>query len=307
MMEKDGLIQEAATENNGLKEELRALLAQRDDLHAENAKLDAQLHGYRDELKQVLSMKDSQHKKLLSVQLERISALEKEREEFQAKMKVLEKEALVKSRPTLEHEILSQSGQVKPVLNDAPGAEMEKLREQLQAARKMISTLEETLASERETYASHSKELKELRWEGGILRTETETAEERVAELARDLMEMEQKLLAEKEAAAQLRAQNQAFSQAMASLQDSRDEAISELKELHLHMEKSHESGHSSAPPSNSTGEVWSLKNALSALQNDRERMVTNLLNYLIRNSYQSRQNFWACLDIKNVPLEREF
>lgn len=286
MMEKDGLIQEAATENNGLKEELRALLAQRDDLNAENAKLDAQLHGYRDELKQVLSMKDSQHKKLLSVQLERVSALEKERDEFQAKLEVLEKEALVKRGPAVEHEILSQSGQVKAVLHDAPGAELEKLREQLQAARTKINTLEETLESEREAYASNGKELKELRWEGGILRTQTETAEERVAELARDLMEMEQKLLAEKEAAAQLRAQNQAFGQAMASLQDSRDAAISEVKELRLRMEESHQSGHLSAPPSSSTGEMWSLKNALSALQNDRERMVPNFCyyHYLIRD-----------------------
>lgn len=280
MMEKDGLIQEAATENNGLKEELRALLAQRDDLNAENAKLDAQLHGYRDELKQVLSMKDSQHKKLLSVQLERVSALEKERDEFQVKLEVLEKEALVKRGPAVEHEILSQSGQVKAVLHDAPGAELEKLREQLQAARTKINTLEETLESEREAYVSNGKELKELRWEGGILRTQTETAEERVAELARDLMEMEQKLLAEKEAAAQLRAQNQAFGQAMASLQDSRDAAISEVKELRLRMEESQQSGHSSSPPSSSTGEMWSLKNALSALQNDREKMVPNFCYY---------------------------
>ncbi|XP_053365113.1 golgin subfamily B member 1 [Clarias gariepinus] len=274
MMEKDGLIQEAATENNSLKEELRALLAQRDDLNAENAKLDAQLHGYRDELNQVLSMKDSQHKKLLSVELERISALEKEREELQAKMEVLEKEALVKRGPAVEHEILRQSGQVEATHHDAPGAEVEKLKEQLQAARKEISTLRETLASEREEYAAHSKELKELRWEGGILRTETETAEERVAELAKDLLEMEQRFLAEKEAAAQLRAQNQAFGQAMGSLQDTHDEAISELKELRLRMEERHQSGHSSAPPSGPTGEVWSLKNALSALQNDRERML---------------------------------
>ncbi|XP_027016601.2 golgin subfamily B member 1 [Tachysurus fulvidraco] len=277
MIEKDSLIQESATENNGLKEELRALLAQRDDLHAENAKLDAQLHGYRDELNQVLSMKDFQHKKLLSVQLERISALEKEREELKAKIEVLEKEALVKRGPAVEHEILRQSGKVEAVVHDAPGAELEKVREQLQAARKKIGSLEQTLASEREAYASHNKELKELRWEGGILRTETETAEERVAELARDLLEMEQKLLAEKEAATQLRAQNKAFGQAMASLQDAHDAAVSEVKELRLRTEDRHRPGHSSTPPSGSTGEVWSLKNALSALQNDRERMLEQL------------------------------
>ncbi|XP_072530207.1 uncharacterized protein golgb1 [Salminus brasiliensis] len=275
MMEKDGLIQEAAAENNGLKEELRGLLAQRDDLHAENAKLAAQLHGYRDELKQVLTMKESQQKQLLSAQLERIGVLEKERAEFQARIDVLEKEALVRKGPAVEQEVSRQAGQV--LVQDAPGAEVEKLREQLQAARKQISTLEETLESEREAKAAHSKELKELRWEGGILRTETETAEERVAELARDLVEMEQKLLTEREVAAQLKAQNQAFGQAMASLQDSREQAISEVKELRLRLEENQQTGDSAAPSSSSSGEVWSLKNALSALQNDRERMVEQL------------------------------
>ena len=81
-MEKDVLIQEAAGENNSLKEELRSLLVQRDDLYAEKGKLSAQLHGYREELNQVLSMKDSQHKQLLAAQRERITALEREREEL---------------------------------------------------------------------------------------------------------------------------------------------------------------------------------------------------------------------------------
>ncbi|XP_035383660.1 golgin subfamily B member 1 isoform X1 [Electrophorus electricus] len=279
MMEKDGLIQEAATENNSLKEELRAMLAQRDDLHAENAKLAAQLHGYRDELKQVLTMKDSQHKQLLSAQFERIRVLEKERVETQAKFQALEKEAPVRNVPAVEHEILSQAGQlvVRSEGCDAPGAEVEKLREQLQAAKKQISSLEGMLDSERECQAAHNEELKELRWEGGVLRTEAETAEERVAELAKDLMDMEQKLLAEKEAADKLRAQNQAFGKAMASLQDSRDQAINEAKELQSQLEESRRVGHQAAPPSSSTGEVWSLKNALSALQNDRERLLEQL------------------------------
>ncbi|XP_066525017.1 golgin subfamily B member 1 [Hoplias malabaricus] len=279
MMEKDSLIQEAAAENNSLKEELRGLFAQRDDLHAENAKLAAQLHGYRDELKQVLFMKDSQHKQLLSAQLERIGVLETEREEFLAKIEVLERENLVRKGPRLEHEVLSQTGQllVKTEVVDAPGAEVEKLREQLQAARKQIISLEEKLDSEREAQDTHRKELKELRWEGGILRTEAETAEERVAELAKELVEMEQKLLTEREDSAQLRAQNQAFGQAMASLQESRDQAISENQELHSRLQESQRTGTSSATPSSSTGEVWSLKNALSALQNDRERMVEQL------------------------------
>uniref|UniRef100_A0A672R928 Golgin subfamily B member 1-like n=1 Tax=Sinocyclocheilus grahami TaxID=75366 RepID=A0A672R928_SINGR len=275
MMDKDSLIQEAAGENNSLKEEIRVLLSQRDDLNAENAKLAAQLHGYRNDLNQVLTMKDSQHKQILTTQVERISFLEREKEDLKSQI-----QALVKGKvPPLEQEILSQAseGIVRADKQDAPGAEVEKLREQLQAARKCITTLEETLELEKETQAVHSKELKELRWEGGVLRTEAETAEERVAELARDLLMMEQQLLEEREAASQLRAQNQSFGQAMTSLQDARDQAVSEAKELRLHLDEINRTGHPASPPSGSKGEVWSLKNALSALQNDRERMVCEL------------------------------
>lgn len=273
-MEKDGLIQEAAGENNGLREEIRALLSQRDDLNAENAKLAAQLHGYRNDLNQVLAMKDSQHKQILATQIEHISFLEREKEDLESQIQALVKDVAQGKAPPLELEILSQAseGIVRVDKQDAPGAEVEKLREQLQAARKRIATLEEEL--EKETQAVHSKELKELRWEVGVLRTEAETAQERVAELARDLLMMEQQLLKEREAASQIRAQNQSFGQAMASLQDARDQAVNEAKELRLHLDEITRMGYPASPPSGSKGEVWSLKNALSALQNDRERMV---------------------------------
>ncbi|XP_056103451.1 golgin subfamily B member 1 isoform X2 [Rhinichthys klamathensis goyatoka] len=279
MMEKDSLIQEAAGENNGLKEELRAFLSQRDDLNAENAKLAAQLHGYRNDLNQVLAMKDSQHKQILAAQVERISFLEREKEGLESHIRALEKDVAQGKVPPLVQENLIQAseGNVRVDRQDAPGAEVEKLREQLKAARKCITTLEETLELEKETQALHSKELKELRWEGGVLRTEAETAEERVAELARDLLMMEQQLLEEREAACQLRAQNQSFGQAMTSLQVSRDQAVSEAKELRLRLDDINRTVHPASPPSGSKGEVWSLKNALAALQNDRERMLEQL------------------------------
>ncbi|XP_067284206.1 golgin subfamily B member 1 [Pseudorasbora parva] len=279
MMEKDSLIQEAAGENNGLKEELRALLSQRDDLNAENAKLAAQLHGYRNDLNQVLAMKDSQHKQILAAQVERISFLEREKENLESHIQALEKGIVQGKVPPLVQETLIQAsqGSVSVDRQDAPGAEVEKLREQLQAARKRITTLEETLELEKENKAVHSKELKELRWEGGILRTEAETAEERVAELARDLLVMEQQLLEEREASSQIRAQNQSFGQAMASLQVARDQAVSEAKELRLRLDDINRTVHPASPPSGSKGEVWSLKNALAALQNDRERMLEQL------------------------------
>lgn len=282
MMEKDALIQEAAGENNSLKEELRSLLVQRDDLYAEKAKLSAQLHGYRDELNQVLSMKDSQHKQLLAAQRARISTLEREREELESQL-----QSVSKARETeveagrVDRETLSQAVESTTAAKviDAPGAEVEKLREQLQAAREQVEALEETLQKDRQEQESRGKELAELRWEGGVMRTESESAQERVAELARDLLAVEQKLLEEKEVTTQLRAENQSFSKAMASLQDSRDEAVNKAQEISLKLEEMSKAGvhavHSS--PGGSTGEVWGLKNALQALQNDRERLVSNM------------------------------
>uniref|UniRef100_A0A668AWQ7 Golgin B1 n=1 Tax=Myripristis murdjan TaxID=586833 RepID=A0A668AWQ7_9TELE len=284
MMEKDALIQEAAGENNSLKEELRSLLVQRDDLHAEKAKLSAQLHGYRDELNQVLSMKDSQHKQVLAAQRERITSLERQCKELEAQLKGLgterdiEVEALSVRQ---EREILSEAGDSGRVLQvrDAPGAEVEKLREQLQMAREQVEALESNLLKERQEQTARNQELAELRWEGGVMRTESESAQERVAELARDLMVVEQKLLEEKEATTQLQAENQSLKSAMASLQDNRDQAVNKAQELSLRLEEVNKAGgqlaHSS--PAGSTGEVWGLKNALQALQNDRERLVSIL------------------------------
>ncbi|XP_051804946.1 golgin subfamily B member 1 isoform X2 [Acanthochromis polyacanthus] len=284
MVEKDGLIQEAAGENNSLKEELRSLLVQRDDLYAEKAKLSAQLHGYREELNQVLSMKESQHKQLLAAQRGRIAALEREREELENQLKNLsraretEVEAAVQK---VESETLSQAADSRPASQviDAPGAEVEKLREQLQASREQVEALEETLQRERQEQDGKSKELAELRWEGGVMRTESESAQERVAELARDLLAVEQKLLEEKETTNQLRAENQSFAKAMASLQDSRDQAENKAQELSLRLEEISKAGGPTAPssPGGSTGEVWGLKNALQALQNDRERLLEQL------------------------------
>lgn len=290
-MEKDGLIQEAAGENNSLKEELRSLLVQRDDLYAEKAKLSAQLHGYREELNQVLSMKDSQHKQLLAAQRERIASLEREREELESQLKSVSRARETEVEAVrVEKETLSQAVEFTKAsqVMDAPGAEVEKLREQLQAAREQVEALEESLLKERQEQNGRSKELAELRWEGGVMRTESESAQERVAELARDLLTVEQRLLEEKEATTQLRAENQSFSKAMASLQDSRDQAVNKAQELSLKLEEMSKAGghtvHSS--PGGSTGEVWGLKNALQALQNDRERLVSNVSDNLIINPH---------------------
>lgn len=280
MVEKDSLIQEAAGENNGLKEQLRSVLIQTDDLHAEKAKLAAELHGYRDQLKQVLSLKDSQHKQQLAAQRERMNALEKERRELESQLAAVGNGGETQEKADrVEREPLSQAAAAAAAAGAgyAPGAEVEKLREQLQAARSQVEAVEETLQKERKEQESKSRELAHLQWEGGVMRTESETAQERVAELARDLLAVEQKLMEEKEVTAQLGAENESFTKAMVSLQESRDQAVDKVQELTLKVaELSKAGGHGAQSTSaGSTGEVWGLKNALQALQNDRERLVS--------------------------------
>ncbi|XP_068163636.1 golgin subfamily B member 1 isoform X2 [Antennarius striatus] len=282
MLEKDALIQEGAGENNSLKEELRSLLVQRDDLHAEKAKLSAQLHGYRDDLNQVLSMKDSQHKKLLATQRERITFLEREHQELESQLESVSKAREMEIEAgRVERESLSQAADLTAAsqATEAASAEAETLKEQLEAAREQVEALEETLLKERQEHESRSKELAELRWEGGVMRTESESAQERVAELAGDLLAVEQKLLEKTEETTQLRAENQSLSKAMASLQDNRDQAVDRAQELSLKLEEvTKAGGHAThGKMASSTGEVWGLKNALQALQNDRERLLEQL------------------------------
>ncbi|XP_065611079.1 golgin subfamily B member 1-like isoform X3 [Cyrtonyx montezumae] len=85
--QRDNLIVGNASESNALKQELRVLLNQIDDLHSENAMLNAQLIKYREDLNQVLSLKDHQLKDLLKQKLDFIKGLEQEKYELQKQIK----------------------------------------------------------------------------------------------------------------------------------------------------------------------------------------------------------------------------
>ncbi|KAL8222656.1 UNVERIFIED_CONTAM: hypothetical protein K2H54_077832, partial [Gekko kuhli] len=258
MLEKDQLIQEAAAENNRLKEEIRGLHGRMDDLHAENAKLDAELRQYREDLNQLISIKDSQQKQLSRAQQERIQALEKEKAGAEALLREVEQsaealrgdkhrleqeaEALQTSLSHLQAEMAAlQEGGLMLELQarlQARADEAQELSSQLSLAQQQAAELEEELALARQTAAQQLQEaearmkaeLRSLRHDAGLMRNETETAEERVAELAKDLLEMEQGLLAATEENQDLKAQLQSFGKAMSSLQDSWDQANEELR-----------------------------------------------------------------------------
>eukprot|EP00061_Rhincodon_typus_P017698 g46506.t1 len=91
LSQKDGFIQDSATENNELKQEIRNLLNQMDDLNSENAMLRAQLIQYREELNQVLCLKDNQLKELLQKQLQQIKNLETDKNNFEEQWKEAQK------------------------------------------------------------------------------------------------------------------------------------------------------------------------------------------------------------------------
>ncbi|EDK97946.1 mCG141708, isoform CRA_a [Mus musculus] len=260
ILEKDQLIQDAAAENNKLKEEMRGLRSHMDDLNSENAKLDAELVQYRRDLNEVIAIKDSQQKQLLDAQLQQNKELRNECTKLEERLKGLEAEkqslqmssdALQKEKQGLSKEIKNLQTQLTALQEEgtlgvyhaqlkAKEEELQRLNMALSSSQKRTADLEEELVCvQKEATRKVSeiedqlkKELKHLHHDAGIMRNETETAEERVAELARDLVEMEQKLLTVTKENKDLMAQIQAFGRSMSSLQDSRDHATEELGDL---------------------------------------------------------------------------
>ncbi|XP_029326466.1 golgin subfamily B member 1 isoform X3 [Mus caroli] len=260
ILEKDQLIQDAAAENNKLKEEMRGLRSHMDDLNSENAKLDAELVQYRRDLNEVIAIKDSQQKQLLDAQLQQNKELRNECAKLEERLKGLEAEkqslqmssdALQKEKQGLSKEIKNLQTQLTALQEEgtlgvyhaqlrAKEEELQRLNVALSSSQKRTADLEEELVCvQKEATRKVSeiedqlkKELKHLHHDAGIMRNETETAEERVAELARDLVEMEQKLLTVTKENKDLTAQIQAFGRSMSSLQDSRDHATEELGDL---------------------------------------------------------------------------
>lgn len=267
ILEKDQLIQEAAAENNKLKEEMRCLRSHMDDLNSENAKLDAELIQYREDLNQVISRKDYQQKQLIEAQVQQNKELKNEYAKLEEKLKESEeaKEELQRSSVALQEEKQGLSKEVESLkvsiaqLNRELTAlqeegtlglfqaqlkvkeeEVQRLSTTLSSCQNRITELEEELVHVQMEAAKKvgeiedkmKKKLKHLHHDAGIMRNETETAEERVAELARDLVEMEQKLLMVTKENKDLTAQIQSFGRSMSSLQNSRDHANEELDEL---------------------------------------------------------------------------
>lgn len=257
----------AVSVTKSLKQEIKTLLHQMDDLNSENAMLKAQLIRYREDLNQVLSLKDNQLKDLLKKQQDFIRNLENQKRTVEMhhgdallevqkeaeEIKVLKEEnaqlhsqvqGLQDSLSTLQKERQeTNEGKVIADLQQAIAAKasecnelQQKLFAQKVTADDLNRSLKETVREcERKLAKAEEKyndELNAFEQEVNLLRNERETADQRVAELVRDLMQAEQDLSEAVSQNKNLKSQNESLGKAMAALQNDRDQLIDEFKVL---------------------------------------------------------------------------
>ncbi|KAM9481351.1 uncharacterized protein Hap1MRO34_009065 isoform 1-T1 [Clarias gariepinus] len=260
-------VESAEGVTKSLKEEIKTLLHQMDDLNSENAMLKAQLIRYREDLNQVLSLKDNQLKDLLKKQQDSIRTLENQKRtvEMQHHDTLLEVQKETEEIKTLKEENAKLHSQVQELqdfllalqkerretneskviadLQQAIAAKasecnelQQKLFAQKVAADDLNRGLKETVKESKrklvEAEEKNNDELIALEREVNLLRNERETADRRVADLARDLMQAEQDLAEAKSQNNNLKSQNESLGKAMAALQNDRDQLIDDFKIL---------------------------------------------------------------------------
>ncbi|KAK9542114.1 hypothetical protein VZT92_000004 [Zoarces viviparus] len=264
---KDGLADGEGGATKGLKHEIRKLLHQMDDLNSENAMLRAQLVRYREDLNQVLFLKDNQLKGLLKKQQDvikdledqkaaakkqhRESRLDLQKEEEASDILRAEISQLKAQVSSLEADMLTlkqeraatNEGKVISDLQEAVAAkasECNNLQQKLLAQKVLTDELKERMQLlETETDKNlaqaedkYNSELDAFEREVELMRTERETADLRTAELATELLEMEQQLSEAKTQSKDTKAQNESMCRAMAALQNDRDQLIEDFKIL---------------------------------------------------------------------------
>ncbi|XP_019748060.1 golgin subfamily B member 1-like isoform X2 [Hippocampus comes] len=240
----------------GLKHEIKKLLHQMDDLNSENAMLRAQLIRYREDLNQVLSLKDNQLKVLLKKQEDVIKNLEKQKtaaeKDHTEALSVLQNEIEVRKadlstlraqvtklqsdrvsqKATTEGKVVADLQQIVPTKT----AECIDLQQTLRSQETQINDLTkqmERLETDKKLANSddqHNTEWAACERETELMRTEKERAEQRVT--AKGLLETEQQLLEAQRQNRDTKAQNESLCKAMAALQNDRDQLIEDFKVL---------------------------------------------------------------------------
>ncbi|XP_039600406.1 golgin subfamily B member 1-like [Polypterus senegalus] len=261
------LIEEEAIENAQMKRKINSLLHDMDDLHSENAMLKAHLIRYREDLNQVLSLKDNQLKELLQKQLDSIKNLENEKsflgkrqqdvqQELQQTVESVNKLKMenekLKSQVQDLQGIISTMQQEKSDMKEAKmiidlqeevsakTTECKRLKEEMNINMSTIRQLENDIVQiEKETdkkiaecEADCINKIAAFERDVEVLRKRMETAEARVVDLANDLAQTEETLAQCKTENKLLKSQNEAFGKAMGALQNDRDRLIEDFKIL---------------------------------------------------------------------------
>ncbi|XP_061199477.1 golgin subfamily B member 1-like isoform X3 [Neopsephotus bourkii] len=233
--QRDSLIVGNASENNALKEELRVLLNQIDDLHSENAMLSAQLIKYREDLNQVLSLKDHQLKDLLKQKLDCIKSLEQEKYDLQKQIKEMQlsSELQKDTAVSLEHENKKLVSKVNDLESLIASLNKEKL---VSRSGEKLVTSDSVQNQECVSNGQYGENLQELHKSRG---RNTKGADK---EYSKTLLTLEHRdepdafptkmMLEVQSQNSELRSQNEAFGKAMSALQNDRDRIIEDLKVL---------------------------------------------------------------------------
>ncbi|XP_040184044.1 golgin subfamily B member 1-like isoform X2 [Rana temporaria] len=221
LSQKDNIILSTSAENSALKAQLRNVLNRVDDLNAENAMLGAQLIRYREDLNQVLSLKDHQLKELLRQKLEHIKNLEQEKCDLEKQNRELHNVSVAQqsSAESLELEnqklitkVKDQEDLIATINKEKIIFETSKKKDLQNSADGQIKDFEDKfnhniVASGQNTF---------------LMGSESSKTAEKTEKTYLDI------LLENKE----LKSHNESFGKAMAALQNNRDSLIDDFKEL---------------------------------------------------------------------------
>ncbi|XP_032917430.1 golgin subfamily B member 1-like isoform X3 [Catharus ustulatus] len=232
--QRDSLLVGSASETNALKQELRVLLNRIDDLHSENAMLSAQLIKYREDLNQVLSLKDHQLKDLLKQKLECIKSLEHEKYDLQKQIKEMQLSSELQkgAAVALEHENKKLASKVRDLESLITSLNKEKLVSE--SGEKLLSSESiQKKESNGQPGGKLQKKVQELQKSRG------RSADEEYSGTLLTLEDgdkpdssVEKMLLEVQSQNSELRSQNEAFGKAMTALQNDRDRIIEDFKVL---------------------------------------------------------------------------
>ncbi|XP_048805797.1 golgin subfamily B member 1-like isoform X2 [Lagopus muta] len=235
--QRDNLIVGNASENNALKQELRVLLNRIDDLHSENAMLNAQLIKYREDLNQVLSLKDHQLKDLLKQKLDFIKGLEQEKYDLQKQIKEvqLSSQLQMDTVVSLEHENKKLVSKVNDLESLIASLNKEKLVSE--SGEKLL-----TCGSiQKKKSASNGLYGEKLQKTDSVQKSLGRNTKDADGEHSKTFQKLEHgyepdaftEMIVEVQSQnRELRSQNEAFGKAMTALQNDRDRIIEDLNIL---------------------------------------------------------------------------